>query len=162
MLLLSDAHWTEQMQRNSCVHADLAPLRHYQWFQRLAKVCPRSCLDLSLVVFLGEKSRWGTGKSLSWQHCGHLYYTPLSLTAAAAHAFSNIHTCSGISGPRPIRGGVCPSLFLIGLDHDMSLMCVCCLTTGRLSESQRLFFLFLNGWSHRCDLRFFLVAPLRN
>ncbi len=31
------------------------------------------------------------------------------------------HTHTGISGPRPIRGGVCPSLSLIGLDHDISL-----------------------------------------
>ncbi len=28
--------------------------------------------------------------------------------------------------------GVRPSLSLIGLDHDMSLMCVCCWSTGRL------------------------------
>ncbi len=32
------------------------------------------------------------------------------------------------------------TLFLIGLDHDMGLMCVCCWTTGRLSESRILFF----------------------
>ncbi len=50
----------------------------------------------------------------------HLYYSPLSLTAAA-HASSNAHTHTGISGPRPIRGGVRPSLSLIGLDHDISL-----------------------------------------
>ncbi len=50
------------------------------------------------------------------------------------------HTCTGISGPQPIRGGIHPSLSLIGLDHDMGLMCVCCWTTGRLSESRRLFF----------------------
>ncbi len=36
--------------------------------------------------------------------CAHLYYSPLSLTAAA-HASSNAHTHTGISGPRPIRGG---------------------------------------------------------
>ncbi len=86
-----------------------------------------------------------------------LLLSSLCLTAAA-HAFSNVHTRKGISGPRPIRGG---SLSLIGLDHDMGLICVCCWTTGRLSESQRLFF-FLKGCSHRCDLRFFFVAPLRN
>ena len=33
---------------------------------------------------------------------------------------------TGISGPQPIRGGSRPSLSLIGLDHDMGLMCVCC------------------------------------
>ncbi len=66
---LSDTHWTDQIQRKSCVH---------------------------------------------------LYYSPLSLTAAT-HASSNAHTHTGISGPRPIRGGVRPSLSLIGLDHDISL-----------------------------------------
>ncbi len=30
--------------------------------------------------------------------------------------------------------GVRPSLSLIGLDHDMSLMCVCCCSTGRLKS----------------------------
>ncbi len=35
--------------------------------------------------------------------------------------------------------GVRPSLSLIGLDHDMSLMCVCCWST----ESRILFFSFL-------------------
>ncbi len=40
----------------------------------------------------------------------------------------------------------------IGLDHDMGLMYVCCWTTGRLSESQRLF-LFSNGWSHHWEIR---------
>ena len=81
----------------------------------------------------------------------------------AALAFSNVHTHTrtGISGPRPIRGGSCPSLSLIGLNHYMGLMCVCSWTKGRLSESRRLFFPS-NGWSHRWDLRFFLVAPLRN
>ncbi len=62
--------------------------------------------------------------SLSWQHCTHLYYSPLSLClTAAAHVthLSTPHTHTGISGPRPIRGGVRPSLSLIGLDHDISL-----------------------------------------
>ncbi len=81
---------------------------------------------------------------LNWQHCTHLYYSPLSL--------SDVHTPTGISGPRPIRGGVCPSPSLIGLDHDMGLICVCSWTTGRLSESQRPF-LFLNGWSHHWEIR---------
>ncbi len=56
------------------------------------------------------------------------------------------------------EGGVRPSLSLIGLDHDMSLMCVCCWTTGRLSVSETFFCLK----RHRCDLGFLLVAPLRN
>lgn len=48
---------------------------------------------------------------------------------------------------------------LIGLDRDMGLMCVCC-WPHRLSELQTFF--YLNSWSHRCDLGFLLVAPLRN
>ncbi len=52
--------------------------------------------------------------------------------------------------------GVRPSLSLIGLDHDMSLMSV----VEAQGESGDFF--FSNGWSHRCALRFFLVAPLRN
>ncbi len=35
--------------------------------------------------------------------------------------------------------GVRPSLSLIGLDHDMSLMCVCCWSTGRLSVTDTFF-----------------------
>ncbi len=38
--------------------------------------------------------------------------------------------------------GVRPSPSLIGLDHDMSLMCVCCCSTGRL-KSRGYFFSFL-------------------
>ncbi len=122
------------MQRKSCVCADLAPLRLFQRSQRLAKVCPRS----PRPFFGSEKALNLVTKLLIWQHCMHLYST-LCLTVAT-HTFSNLHTHTGISGPRPIRGGVCPSLSLIGLDHDMSLMCVCCWTTGRLSESRILFF----------------------
>ncbi len=80
--------------------------------------------------FFGKKNSLGGASLLLTSPC----------LTAAAHTFSNLHTRTGISGPRPIRGGVRPSLFLIGLDHDMGLMCVCCWTTGRLSESRRLFF----------------------
>ncbi len=97
-----------------------------------------------------------------------LLLTSLCLTAAA-HASSNAHThthththnVTGISGPRPIRGGVRPSLSLIGLDHDMRLTCL-------LSNSRETFWVadtfifFANGWAHQCDQSFFLVAPLRN
>ncbi len=80
----------------------------------------------------------------------HLYYSPLSLTAAA-HASSNAHTHTGISGPRPIRGGVRTSLSLIGLDHDMSLTCL--LSNSRDFELRRLcIFFFFCKW---------LDAPVR-
>ncbi len=69
----------------------------------------------------------------SWRDCQTLteqsrfretthFSISLCLTAAA-HASLNIHTRTGISGPQPNRGGVRPSLSLIGLDHDMSLTC---------------------------------------
>ncbi len=45
----------------------------------------------------------------------------LSDCSSTRDAFVNAHTHTGISGPRPIRGGVRPSLSLIGLDHDISL-----------------------------------------
>ncbi len=52
-----------------------------------------------------------------------------SLSDCSTHIFKRTRT--GISGPRPIRGGVRPSLSLIGLDHDMGLMCVCLLLNHR-------------------------------
>ncbi len=73
-------------------------------------------------------------ESKSWQHCTHLYYSPLSLSDCSS---TRIFTLTGIFGPQPIRErGVRPSLSLIGLDPDMSLMCVCCWTTGRLFFSR--------------------------
>ncbi len=49
----------------------------------------------------------GSENSLSWQHCAHLNYSPLSLSdcSSTRDAFSEAHTRAGISGPRPIRGG---------------------------------------------------------
>ncbi len=104
--------------------------------------------------FFGKKSLGGL-KSRLVGNTAHLYYSPLSLSDCSS-------TRTGISEPRPIRGGVCPSLSLIGLDHDMSLMCVCCWTTGRLSESQRLFFPSRTAGRTSATSDLFLVAPLRN
>ncbi len=77
--------------------------------------------------------------SLSWQHCTHLYYSPLSLCLTAAahvmHLSTRTHTYRNIWTAANQRGGVRPSLSLIGLDHDISL-------TG-VSESRILFFSFL-------------------
>ncbi len=90
-------------------------------------------------------------KSLSWQHCAHLHSPLPLLDCSSTHVQEYLdHSQSEGRG-----GGVHPSLSLIGLDHDMGLMCVCCWTTGRLSESRRLFF-FSNGWSHQYDLSFFV------
>ncbi len=108
--------------------------------------------------FFGEKKSLGWSektKSLSWHHCTHLYCSPLCLTAAA-HAFSNVsytHIQEYLDHGQS-EGGVRPSLSLIGLNHNMGLMCVCCWTTGRLSESLRLCLLFWNS-------SFFFGAPLR-
>ncbi len=69
--------------------------------------------------------------------------THLSLClTAAAHAFSNLHTYRNILIMANQREG--PPFTLSDLDHDMGLMCVCYWTTGRLSESQRLFFFLRN------------------
>ncbi len=100
----------------------------------------RYCVH-TIVIFKPQKRH----RNIIERHQVFVHYicsaTRLSLClTAAAHAFSNIHTRTGISGPQPIRGGVRPSPSLIGLDHDMSLERVCFWTTGRLSESLRLFF----------------------
>ncbi len=62
--------------------------------------------------------------SLSWQHCTHLYYSPLSLCLTAAahvtHLSTRTHTYRSIWTTANQRG-VRPSLSLIGLDHDISL-----------------------------------------
>ncbi len=77
----------------------------------------------------------GSEKSLSWQHCTHLYYSPLSLSdCSSTRIFKRTHTYRNIWTTANQRG-VRPSLSLIGLDHDMGLMCVCCWSTGRLSET---------------------------
>ncbi len=96
-----------------------------------------------------KKSLGGSEKSLSWQQCTHLYYSPLSLSDCSktrifrrTHTYRNFWTTAnrGGGGGGGGGGGVRPSLSS-GLDHDMGLMCVCCWTTGRLSESQTFFFL---------------------
>ncbi len=64
--------------------------------------------------------------SLSWQHCTHLYYSPLSFSlsdcSSTRDAFVNAHThIQEYLDCGQSEGGVCPSLSLIGLDHDISL-----------------------------------------
>ncbi len=72
----------------------------------------------------------------------HLYYSPLSLSdCSSTRIFKLTHTYRNIWTTANQRG-VRTSLSLIGLDHDMGLMCVCCWTTGRLSELWSLFFFF--------------------
>ncbi len=84
-----------------------------------------------------------------------------SLCLAAAHTFSNVNTHTGISGPRPIRGGggSAPSLSLIRPRYVPN---VCLLLNSR--ETFRVVepFFLSKSWSHRCNLRLLLVAPLRN
>ncbi len=56
-------------------------------------------------LFFGKKVTLGVWKVATLATLrASLLLTPLCLTAAA-HAFSNVHTRTGISGPRPIRGG---------------------------------------------------------
>ncbi len=84
--------------------------------------------------------------SLSWQHCTHFYYSPLSLCLIAAahvtHLSTRTHTYRNIWTTANQRG-VRPSLSLIGLDHDISLTGVSFVEPHRVSESRILFFSFL-------------------
>ncbi len=86
-----------------------------------------------------------------------LLLSSLCLTAAA-HAFSNVHTRTGISGPWPIRGGVTisdwfrpwygPNMCLL-LNHR---------ETFRVAET----FFFWTAVRTDATSDFFFVAPLRN
>ncbi len=84
--------------------------------------------------------------SLSWQHCTHLYYSPLSLCLTAAahvtHLSTHTHTYRNIWTTANQRG-VRPSLSLIGLDHDISLPGVSFVEPHRVSEFLDTFFSFL-------------------
>ncbi len=90
--------------------------------------------------FFGKKSLGGSKKSLSWQHSASLLLTSLSVWLQQHTHFQTYTHVQEYLDHGQSEGGVQPSLSLIGLDHDMGLMCVCCWTTWRLSESQRLFF----------------------
>ncbi len=57
--------------------------------------------------------------------------------------------------------GVYPSLSMIGLDHDMSVMC-CLLLKHRETQSRGYFFSFLERLVAQVRPQIFLVAPLRN
>ncbi len=75
-----------------------------KFVQEVARFVTSRFLEKKL---LGESENT---KLLSWQHCAHLYYSPLSV-CSSTRIFRRTHTrCTGISGPRPIRGGVHPSL----------------------------------------------------
>ncbi len=91
-LLLSDAHWTEQMQIKSCVRADLSLVAFFE-----KKLLGGSEKSLNLAT-----------KSLSWQHCVHLYYSPLSLSDCSStriftltHTYRNIWTTANRGGGPP-------------------------------------------------------------
>ncbi len=97
--------------------------------------------------FFGKKVLWRSEralnlatKSLNGQHCVHLYYSPLSLSDCSSTRIKRTHTYMNIWTTisdwfRPRYG---PN--------------VCLLLNHRVVET----FFFSNGWSHRCDLRFFL------
>ncbi len=147
-LLLSDAHWTEQMQ--SCVRTNRT----------------KKSLDLSLVAFLEKKSLWGSKKtkSLSWQHCVHLYYSPLSLSdCSSTRMFKLTHTYRNIWNMVNQRrgGGVLPFTISDWIRPRYGPN-VCLLLNHRETFRVAEIFYFSNGWSHQCDLSFFSVAPLRN
>ncbi len=81
------------------MRADLAPPRKYKRSETHYTLS-KKLLYLSLVTFCGENLLWGSEKSLSWQHCAHLNYSPLSLSdcSSTRDVFSDAHTRAGISG----------------------------------------------------------------
>ncbi len=95
--------------------------------------------------------------SLSWQHCTHLYYSPLSLCLTAAahvtHLSTRTHTYRNIWTTANQRGGppfTISDWFRPRYKPNGSVFCW-------VSESRILFFLFSNGWTHQCVLGFCLV-----
>ncbi len=99
------------MQRKSCVRADLAPLR--ETLRDLLKFVQEVARFVTSRSFK-KKSLGGSEKSLRWQHFAHLYYSPLSLSDCSTSIFKrNLHTRTGVSGSRPIRGGGGGSAFTI-------------------------------------------------
>ncbi len=89
---------------------------------------------------------WGSTKALNLATLATLHasllLTSFSLSdcSSTRDAFVSAHTHTGRSELRPIRGGVHPSLSLIGLDHDISLTGVSFVEPHRVSESRILFF----------------------
>ncbi len=77
---------------------DLASWRRsHRHSERLVKSLSKKSLDLSLVALKKKKKKkslWGSTKALNWQHCAHLYYSPLSLSdcSSTRDAFVNMHT----------------------------------------------------------------------
>ncbi len=126
-------------------------------------------LDISLVAFLEKKVTrrvWKVTKSSNKVAKFATLRASLLLTSLSVwlqqhtDIFKRTHTYRNIWTTANQRG-VRPSLSLIDLDHDMGLICVCCWTPGRLSESQRLFFSLIAGRTG-ATADFFFVAPLRN
>ncbi len=157
------AEWAAPL-RCSLNRADAEKELRARWSRAVAAVLMRSHKDLLKFVqevarfvtsrfFVKKKSFWRSEralnlatKSLNGQHCVHVYYSPLSLSDCSSTRIKCTHTYMNIWTTisdwfRPRYG---PN--------------VCLLLNHRVVET----FFFSNGWLHRCDLRFFLVAPLRN
>ncbi len=137
------------MQRKSCVRWSCAVAAVPTITDTRLSLSKKS-LDVTSRFFGKKVSRWSekspnlVTKLLNWQHA-HLYFSTLSLyDCSSTRVFKRTHTYRNIWTTANQRG-VRPSLSLIGSDQDMGLMCVCCWTTGRLSESQRLFFSWTVG-----------------
>ncbi len=73
------------------MRADLAPPRKYKRSETHYTLS-KKLLYLSLVAFWGKNLLGGSEKSLSWQHCAHLNYSPLSLSLTAAAHVTHFQT----------------------------------------------------------------------
>ncbi len=117
-LLFSDAHWTEQMQRKMISRCCGSTNDHsLKFVQEVARFVTSR--------FFGKKSLWGSEKVLNlaqiWSYRLNIVAklatlrTSLLLPSLSVwlQQHTHFHTRTGISGPRPIRGRVRPSLSLI-------------------------------------------------
>ncbi len=102
------------MQRKSYVRADLVLLRQYQrdlteYHRDSLKFVQEVARFVTIRFFGGKKVTRGSENSLSWQHCAHLYYSPLSLSDCnctlifrCTHTYRNICTTANQRGGPPL------------------------------------------------------------
>ncbi len=98
-LLLSDARWTEQMQKELRACWSRAIANDHRDTLRNSLKFVQEVDRFVTSRFFGEKKVAGGGswKSLSWQHCEHLYYSPLSLSdSSSTRIFRSTHTYRNI------------------------------------------------------------------
>ncbi len=152
------------MQRKSCVRWSCAVAAVPTITDSRLSLSKKS-LDVTSRFFGKKVSRWSekspnlVTKSLNWQH-SHLYFSPLSLYACSStRVFKRTHVQEYLDHGQS-EGG--PPFTIADWFRPRYGPDVCLLLNHRETFRVAETFFFLNGWSHWCDLRFFLVAPLRN